>query len=328
MSDDLYPLVFAPVYKSFLWGGSLLAERYGRTGTPDVCAESWEISDRVEGMSVVHNGPLVGQSLRDLVVRFGAKLVGAAAPGAGRFPLLLKLIDARQRLSVQVHPDDATARAYGGEAKTEAWIMLDGQPDAGVFCGWREPMTEERFRALLAEGQLAHALGRIPAVPGTAVFVPGGRVHAIGEGCLILEVQQSSNTTYRVDDWNRVDDDGRPRALHIEPAVKVIRWNDTGVTGHAPVRIESAGPNPRWELVTSPYFCLTRLDLDREESITHDPASFTALFVHRGTAACDAAGVSVSLPAGASCLVPAGVRRFTLRPGTRDTSLILTRLGR
>lgn len=328
MSERLYPLLFTPVYKSFLWGGSRLAEIYGRQGTPDVCAESWELSDREEGMSVVRNGPLAGRTLASLVLDVGRPVLGAKAPATGRFPLLVKLIDARQRLSVQVHPDDDTACRHGGEPKTEAWVMLDGTPDACVYCGWREPMTEARFRSLIAEGEVAHALGRIDAKPGTAVFVPGGRVHAIGEGCLILEVQQNSNTTYRVDDWNRVDDDGRPRELHIEQAVKVIRWDDTAVTARAPARIGDDSANTRWRLVSSPYFRLVRLDLAHAETIEHDPASFTCLFVQRGAAVCSAAGMDVPLTAGTSCLVPAGLDRYTLSPAGPSTSLVVTRLGR
>lgn len=328
MRNDLYPLLFTPVYKSYLWGGSRLAAFYGRQGTPDVCAESWEVSDRAEGMSVVRNGPLAGRTLTSLVMDIGRPVIGAKAPPTGRFPLLIKLIDARQRLSVQVHPYHETAYRYGGESKTEAWVMLADAPGACVYCGWREPMTEARFRALLAQGELAHALGRIEAKPGTAVYVPGGRVHAIGEGCLIFEVQQNSNTTYRVDDWNRVDDDGKPRELHVEQAVKVIDWDDTAVTARAPTRIRGGGENARWRLVSSPFFRLVRLDLAQTETVESDPSSFTCLFVQRGAAVCNAAGMDVPLTAGTSCLVPAALERYTLCPAAPSTSLVVTRLGR
>lgn len=322
----LYPLLFTPVYKSYLWGGTRLANIYGRADAPAVCAESWEIADRDEGMSVVRNGALAGTTLHALVAQWGRELVGSAAGDATAFPLLIKLIDARQRLSVQVHPDNAGAARHGGEPKAEAWVVMRAAPGAAVFCGWSGPMTHAAFRAALAAGEVQRVLRRIPAAAGATFFVPGGRVHAIGEGCLMLEVQQNSNTTYRVYDWNRVAADGRPRDSHLEQALQVINWDDQGVQPAQPARVSPGGANARWLLMQSPYFRIERLDLDAEASVLHDPASFTALFVVGGAAECAAGNGEVRLDPGVSCLIPAGLPRFTLRPMAAGTVLIMTRL--
>ncbi|MDZ4199894.1 MAG: type I phosphomannose isomerase catalytic subunit, partial [Kiritimatiellia bacterium] len=227
MKPDPYPLLLKPAYKNYLWGGTRIAEVYGRETPPGPVAESWEVSTRPEGMSLVLNGPLAGRTLQEAIDTMGEDLLGARAP-RGQMPLLIKLIDARDRLSVQVHPDDESAALHGGEAKTEMWILLDAEPGACLFAGFRPGLARPEIEQAIREGRWTEILQTLPVRAGDAVFIPGGRVHAIGAGCLILEIQQNSNTTYRLYDWDRKGSDGKPRKLHLEQALSVIRWEDPG----------------------------------------------------------------------------------------------------
>ncbi len=320
-----YPLLFTPVYKDYIWGGQRLAACYNRLGTPAICAESWEISAHADGMSHVSNGPLAGQSLAALAAQYGAALTGTRAPQPSRFPLLLKLIDARDSLSVQVHPGDETAGRVGGEPKTEAWYMLDRTPGALLYAGLKRGTTPESFRTAMSQGTAAEQLFHLTVEPGDMLFIPGGLVHAIGAGCLIFEVQQSSNTTYRLFDWGRFDAQGQPRPLHIQQAFQVI---DPSLTEpcllHPPATI--ADTRNHWNsLLQCKYFNLRRLDLRCAEEVALDGTSFHALFVLKGDAVAEAGGVAVSLPTGSSCLIPAAAGSLTLRPtGTSATVLVTT----
>ena len=320
-----YPLILRPVYKDYIWGGSRISESYHRSNTPPVCAESWEVADRPEGMSVIVNGPLAGTTLHALVAEWGQKLVGTHYT-AGPFPLLIKVIDAAKRLSLQVHPNNETAAIYGGEAKTECWYVLDAPSNAFMYAGFRSKITQRTFAEQLKTNAAESVLHAIPARKHNTVFIPGGRAHAIGEGCLLLEVQQNSNTTYRVYDWGRVGHDGKPRELHVEQAMNVINWDDVRPSGHEPRHIPAPGPNPRWELVTSDYFHLERSELIERETIHPDPSSFTVLFVEHGTVDVTCGGITESLRPGTSCLIPAAAASYSLTPAEPGASLVLIRL--
>ena len=202
MTTPLYPLRFKPVYKDYIWGGDKIIRLYNRQEPHGIYAESWEVSDRADGMSVVSVGPLAGKSLRDVVQTYPFDLFGAKVQ-AQVFPLLVKLIDSRDRLSVQVHPDVEMAKKYGGEAKTEMWYVLDAEPGAGVFAGLKSGVDAKALSEAMQTDRFEEILTRIPVTKGDAIFIPGGLVHSIDAGCLLLEVQQNSNTTYRIYDWNR-----------------------------------------------------------------------------------------------------------------------------
>jgi mannose-6-phosphate isomerase len=240
------------------------------------------------------------------------------------FPLLVKIIDAKQRLSVQVHPNDESAAAYGGEAKTEMWYVLASDPGAQVYAGLKPGTTPERFRRALEEVRLEELLTAIPANPGEAIFIPGGCVHAICQGCLLLEIQQNSNTTYRVYDWGRMGKDGKPRPLHVEQAFQVIDW-DRSCEPIRPGTPVDAGPNAHRRIVKSPYFEVTRLDLGDQESVTHGGESFHILFVANGTVDITGDWPPETLTPGTSCLVPAAARDYALVPGDKATVLRITR---
>jgi len=222
------PIKFNPLYMERVWGGRELAEKLGRDlpGRQPI-GEAWEIVDREEAQSVVADGPLKGKTLHELWTDHRAEIFGARHAKAGaRFPLLCKLLDARDRLSVQVHPPAAIAPQLGGEPKTEMWYFLACDAGSRIYAGLAPGTTRESFAAALAEGTVESKLHVLGTREGDSIFIPSGRLHAIGEGNLIVEIQQNSDTTYRVFDWNRVGLDGKPRELHVEQSMVSTDFND------------------------------------------------------------------------------------------------------
>lgn len=323
MSELRIPLVFKPLYKEYVWGGNRLATAYGRTDTPAVCAESWEIAARPDGGSIVAAGPFAGRGLMELAASHGAALTGTRVHDPHRFPLLFKVIDARDRLSVQVHPNAENAGCTGGEPKTEMWVVLHRTPGATLYAGLVEGLTPDSLRRSLADGTAAAQLVEHLVEPGQALFIPGGLVHAIGAGCLIYEVQQNSNTTYRLFDWNRVGTDGKPRPLHVEESFKTIDWALPAPPMIDPAAASQAGGG--WsEVVGCDYFHVRRLDLAGPLDVAVDGSSFHALFVTAGAIAVSAGGERVSLRAGQSALVPADAGAYHLEPDAAARLLVTT----
>lgn len=321
----LYPLLFRPVYQNYIWGGDRIVRQFHRDEPPGVYAESWEVSDRPEGMSVVANGSLKGKRLADLVHELGEDLLGAGRT-ADRFPLLIKLIDARETLSVQVHPDDAAAGRTGGEAKSEMWYVLDADPAACVYAGLQPGVTESTLREAIRDQSLDPLLHVVPVQAGDAVFMPGGRVHAIGAGCLLLEVQQNSNTTYRLYDWGRVGSDGTPRDLHIDEAMQVIRWHDEGTAKVTPRRLGNIEQNELWEVLSCPWFRVERLVLREPWPAGHDGRSFQVLFCADAPVMIRTEHGREKLIPGTSCLIPAALTQYQLEPlSSAATVLRITR---
>lgn len=319
---DLYPYLLEPAYKDYIWGGSRIPALFHRDQPAGIYAESWELSDRPEGMTCVANGPLKGLTLAALVAQQGCALLGKKAGAADRFPLLVKLIDARERLSIQVHPDDETAARGLGEAKTEAWHILEAPASGHVFAGLKPGLTEQGFLDALASQELEATLQRIPVIPGDTVFIPGGRVHAIAEGLLILEVQQNSNTTYRVYDWGRVDKQGKSRELHVEQARKVIRWADDCPVVTQPRTLLDKQGTRITELVACPYFRLEQLDLPAPHFVHHEGGSFHLLFSAQDEVKIMSESGTEAVPSGHSCLIPAALDRYTIKPSGRHARLL------
>ncbi|MGA0848535.1 MAG: type I phosphomannose isomerase catalytic subunit [Chthoniobacterales bacterium] len=222
------PIVFTPIYQERVWGGREFASRLGRSlpGTQPV-GEAWEVVDREEAQSVVSDGPLRGKTLHDLWTHHRAEVFGPRHADAGpRFPLLCKLLDARDRLSVQVHPPAAVAPRLHGEPKTEMWYFLACDPGSRIYAGLVPGATRASFEEKLGRGEVEDCLHVLPTREGDSIFIPSGRLHAIGEGNLIVEIQQNSDTTYRVFDWNRTGLDGRPRDLHIDESMISTDFED------------------------------------------------------------------------------------------------------
>lgn len=222
------PIVFTPIYQERVWGGRELANRLGRSlpGSQPI-GEAWELVDRPEAQSVVAEGRLSGKTLHDLWTNHRAEIFGARYAASGpRFPLLCKLLDARDRLSVQVHPPAAVAPQLNGEPKTEMWYFLGCDPGSRIYAGLSTGTTRASFEEKLGRGEVEECLHVLPTHEGDSIFIPSGRLHAIGESNLIVEIQQNSDTTYRVFDWNRMGLDGKPRELHIEESLLSTDFND------------------------------------------------------------------------------------------------------
>jgi mannose-6-phosphate isomerase len=321
MTSTLYPFVLEPVYKDYIWGGNQIPSIFTRQLPPGIYAESWELSDRPEGMSIVTNGAFNGSPLKSLVARFGHELLGHGVCST-HLPLLVKLIDSRERLSIQVHPDNESAARVKGEAKTEAWHVLAAEPNAKVFAGMKKGITPQNFREALNSGNLEACLNAIPVKSGDTIFIPGGRVHAIGEGLLILEVQQNSNTTYRVYDWGRVGHDGKPRELHIEQALKVIRFEDNAPVKTAPWSVSDGPHVTATALVECPFFRLEQITLTDRFEVHHDGSGFHAIFTTNGPVTIEAGQETVTVPHGRTCLIPALLNRYTIRSNSPNTKLL------
>ncbi|HWA10399.1 MAG TPA: type I phosphomannose isomerase catalytic subunit [Opitutaceae bacterium] len=220
-------LHFQPLYMERIWGGRSLETSLGRTLPQEVkIGESWEIVDRVEAQSVARGGPFAGRTLREILSGHGETVMGPNWPAERRFPLLVKWLDCHQRLSLQVHPPAAVAAELKGEPKTENWFIAETAPGAQLIAGLRRGVTRQQFEQALATNAIESCVHRFPVATGDSLLVPSGRVHAIDAGNLILEIQQNSDTTYRVHDWGRAGTDGRPRRLHIEESLRSILWDD------------------------------------------------------------------------------------------------------
>ena len=249
----LPPLLFTPLYRRYIWGGRRFAAAFSRPlPAGDDYAESWELVDRGDDQSIVRFGPLAGLSLGAIVRGHGAELLGRAPPPA--FPLLFKFLDANRVLSVQVHPDDARAARLDppDRGKTEAWYVVAAEPGSRIYAGLREGVDQAALAAAIRAGTCESLLHSFAPVAGDCVFIPAGTVHAIGAGLLVAEIQQSSDVTYRLFDWNRTGPDGRPRPLHVEAGVEAV----TRLGPVDPVRPEASADSAVRRLVGCEYFTL------------------------------------------------------------------------
>ncbi|MCB0208719.1 MAG: class I mannose-6-phosphate isomerase [Anaerolineae bacterium] len=263
ISENIYPLTFSPVFKNYIWGGRNLATKLGRTLPDGIVAESWEISGHPTSPTRVDYGPLRRKTLIEVMEILGTDLVGHRSQEMlkrGKFPLLIKLLDANKPLSVQVHPKDDYANAHenGELGKTEMWHILYAKPGADLIYGLKAGVTPESFRENIENGTLEKCLHQLPVLPGDSVFIPAGSVHAIMDGIVLAEIQQNSDTTYRVYDWNRVDADGNSRPLHIDKAIDVINFDQVEPGPYISEMIEKNDSYRREFITRCPYFHVER----------------------------------------------------------------------
>lgn len=216
------PIFLEAVCKDYIWGGNQLRERFGKKSTADRIAESWELACHKDGSSRILNGSDAGKTLTEYLSQHGTACLGTNCREFDTMPVLIKLIDAKENLSVQVHPDNAYAQRVEGEpGKTEMWYIVDCEPGASLLYGFQHAITKKEFQTRIAENTLLEVTNAVPVHKGDVFFIPSGTLHAIGKGILIAEIQQNSNTTYRVYDYGRIGADGKPRALHVEKALDV-----------------------------------------------------------------------------------------------------------
>lgn len=315
-----YPLKLAAAPVERIWGGRRIAETFNREIPLAHCGETWEVSTRAASPSRILNGTLSGMTL-------DKAWPVLSAPKPDRFPLLIKLLDAQDDLSVQVHPGCPVPSGSSGEPKTEMWYILDASPEACIFAGLKPDTTPAQFRKALQENRIADCLLRHPAKAGQAIFIPGGTVHAIGAGCLIYEVQQNSDTTYRVFDWNRKDSRGHQRELHVEPALRVIDWH---ATPPSPIDAPWTPFDPAVPpLIESPWFRFRHLRIGDGIPLAMEPGNSLAVLFVLEHAICieQAERPPLLLKAGESALVPRAdlaACRLTAVDPARPSDILLT----
>jgi mannose-6-phosphate isomerase len=315
----IYPLTFEPVLRDYIWGGRNLETLFDRQLPPGIVAESWDISGHPSAPTRVDRGPLAGWTLPEVQAHLGHSLVGTRSRWATRrhrFPLLIKLLDANRPLSVQVHPDDAYAQVHehGELGKTELWYVLHAKPGARLIYGLSRPTTREGFRAALEGGTLSDMLHYLPVQSGDSIYVPAGTLHALLEGIIVAEVQQNSDTTYRVYDWDRVGADGRPRPLHVDKALDVIDYGQVQPGAYAPVLLSDRGGVRRVEIGRCPYFATEEVKLEagaRYEGHC-DGSTLEIWGCISGQANVQWAQESLSLPGIRFCLLPATLGHFAV----------------
>lgn len=319
----LYPLTFKPVLMERVWGGRRLAELYDKElPTTAPYGESWEVTDRPEAVSVITNGPLAGKDLRWLMEHHRAELLGDARDHDGRFPLLIKILDSSDKLSLQVHPPADKAAELNGEPKTEMWYIADAKPDADIFVGLKPGVTPDQFEQKIADGTVAQCFHRHEVKRGDVMFLPSGRVHALGAGSVIFEIQQNSNTTYRVFDWNRIGLDGKPRELHIADAMKSI---DFGDIEPALVDAPFAGTEiARRTIVSDSLFTVENWKLAAGAAAPLTPPSCRVVANLTGNITLSDGATSVSLAPGQFALLPACLAGPEIHAAAASEILIAT----
>lgn len=305
---ELTPLKLHPCYKDYLWGGDRLRRDYHKTDAPDITAESWELAQRAEGVSAVESGPLAGKTPDELAALDKDAFWGTDCAGMKDFPLLVKLIDARKDLSIQVHPSDETALREQGEAgKAEMWYIVDCDEGAAIYFGFSREITPEEFRRRAEDGTICQMLNRVPVQKGDTFFILPGTIHAICAGILIAEIQQNSNTTFRVYDYQRRDAAGNLRPLHLERAAAVLHYAPSAAGACRPLSITEREGCTEETLCTCPYFTVERLDI-RTRAALHCPGdSFRHLLCVEGEGAIIHGGVRYPLRQGDSYLLPAAL---------------------
>jgi len=308
----LYPFTFQPIFKERVWGGRNLDQLYQKPLPADkLIGESWEMADRPGDASVIANGPLAGHTLRWLMEHHRQAVLGTGAAPTGPFPLLVKILDAQETLSVQVHPPAAIAAALGGEPKTEVWLITDAKPDAVLYVGLKSGITHEDFEERIANGTVAEALHCVPVKTGDTMFLPSGRLHAIGAGNVLFEIQQNSDTTYRVFDWNRVGLDGKPRELHVQQSLASINFDD-----FEPVLIPNKySRNEVFSvkyLLDDPLFRIDACQVKRGKRFYLSSESVQIVGIVRGKLNVSHEGSILVLKPGDFCLLPACLGRTAL----------------
>lgn len=304
----MYPLLLKPPVKDYIWGGAKLKTEYNFETDKDIAAEAWVLSCHKDGPDIVMNGELAGKTLPEAIKIWGDKALGERAAAFPYFPLLIKLIDAKDRLSVQVHPDNEYALKNEGEfGKTEMWYVVDCEEGAQLIYGFSRDVSREEFEQRIKDNTLSEICNYVPVHKGDVFFISAGTLHAIGAGILIAEVQQNSNTTYRVSDYGRLGADGKPRPLHIEKALEVTERTKPAVPYGAVGNEEPTNFGSVRRLASCEYFTASLISLDGEAQL-EETGSFVSLVLLDGAAELKYSGGALSLKKGGSVFIPAGLR--------------------
>ena len=308
----LYPLTFTPVFKDYPWGGRNLETIFQRTIPEGIVAESWDIAAHPNGSSPVSNGAFAGMTLPQLMDELGEELVGSnseQATAMGRFPLLIKLLDANRWLSIQVHPEDGYALANENEfGKTEMWVVLHAEPGAELIFGFKPGVTREQFERAIGTDACADLCHRVAVKAGDVIFVQAGSIHALGPGIVVAEIQQNSDTTYRIYDW------GRPRPIHIRQALDVLNFKQVAPSPARPKVLMAEAGLKIEQLASCPYFETERITLPKTSEFygVCDGTTFEIYAVLQGKASIEGDFDPVTLTAVSWALLPAALGEFQI----------------
>lgn len=307
----IYPIKTAPVFKQYLWGGDNLMKKFDKPVPDGFAAESWEVSCHRDGLSLVANGEYKDQVLRDVIFANSEAMLGKS--DTETFPLLLKLLDANDKLSVQVHPDNEFAAKYedGELGKTEMWYVVDAKPDAKLIYGLKEGTTPQAFEKAIQNGTLEELLNYVPVKKGDSFFIPSGTVHAICEGLVIAEIQQSSNTTYRVYDYNRTDKDGNKRPLHVEKAILATDYN-AGTGSNLPKEVVSVDGGTYQIIAECEYFTVIKYSCEKAMTVSKTN-QFEMLICTDGNGSIGYDGIDYEFKAGDSFFIPAAISDYIIK---------------
>lgn len=303
----MYPLLLKPIVKEYIWGGTRLKTEFGLACDSEIAAEAWMLSCHKDGANTVRNGEHKGKTLPEVLELWGAPAKGKNATKFQDFPLLIKLIDAKQNLSVQVHPDNDYALKNEGECgKTEMWYVIDCEEGAELIYGFKKAIDKEEFRKRIENNTLMEVCNKVPVKPGDVFFIAAGTLHAIGGGILIAEVQQNSNSTYRVYDYGRVGSDGKPRQLHIEKAMDVTKCEKPTLPYGQVRSVVKTGENTVKPLAECEFFSAALLSL-KEDFAFRFTDSFVSLLCLKGHAVIHRNGENLEIAKGDSVFIPAGL---------------------
>lgn len=321
-------LKLSPSTKDYIWGGRRLIEEYGKHTSKDKIAETWELACHKDGACYVENPDLMISnentnadsesklSLQEYIAQHGKAILGSNCQHFSDFPIIIKLIDAKDNLSLQVHPDDAYALKHEHQyGKTEMWYVVDADPDSFLYYGFRQDVTKEQFRQAIADGSLLNLLNAVPVKKGDVFFINAGTIHAIGKGILIAEIQQNSNVTYRVYDYKRKDAQGNERQLHIDQSIAVANLHKS-----QPVKLEK-------HLGICEYFCVDKLSLDgtvaKNVTLYVDYSSFVSILVLSGEGIISDGKTSFAYKKGQSFFITAASGEFTI---SGEIEALITRI--
>lgn len=320
----LYPMKLEAPLKDYLWGGTRLKDEYGKKTNLDKVAESWELACHKDGKSKIVNGEAAGLFLEDWLAGQDKSVLGNNAASFPYFPLLIKLIDAKGDLSVQVHPDnDYAMRVEGEYGKTEMWYIVDCEPGASLLYGFKEKISKEEFERRIADNTLLEVCNRVPVKKGDVFFIDSGTLHAIGKGILICEIQQNSNTTYRIYDYGRVGKDGKPRELHVKKAIDVTKLEPPTKSTTALAKIDIIPGLDMKLLAECEYFTAYHATLKGEASLKAGSESFQTFTVLSGSLKLTSGDTVLDFYKGESVFIPAGLGIYTL---TGDATFILSKM--
>ena len=321
-AGQLYPYRIAPKMAPAIWGGDALAKHYGKAVDPaEKTGESWECWDE----NRILNGPLAGSTIAELRTRLGARLMGPLDP-THLFPILTKIIDARDALSVQVHPDDAYAQRveHQRNGKTECWYILNAQPDAELVLGWTKQTDREEYERRVADGTLGDILRRVPVHRGEAYYIPAGSLHAIGAGIVLFETQQASDLTYRIFDWNRVDAQGKSRQLHVAKAADVLDFEPSHAAALETLTYLRDGLE-RTLLIAAENFAVERLQTRTGAgTLAGAGRPYAIMALNEPIRLCAADGTETALGAFETALVPAALGDIEIQSDAPEAEAMLT----